>query len=60
MCVLCVEIQKQKMTIREVARAYAETEEKAFNDGHVEELLDVVDATYGVDALTEELTKGSS
>lgn len=52
MCLLCIEIQKQKMTPIEVARAYREF------DMPFEHMMDVIAKiaeTYDLEAVSEEL-----
>lgn len=54
MCMLCVEIQKQIMTIKEVARAYREN---VTPDDHLAELMVEIEKNYGLKAVGEELSK---
>lgn len=56
MCMLCVEIQKQKMTPTEVARAYAEA---SMEDGHWAEVLAAIEENVpgGARAVGKELSK---
>lgn len=53
MCYLCVEIQKQQMTIREVARAYREL---VVEEEHEDELLSKIEENYNVTEFANELT----
>ena len=43
MCLLCVEIAKGSMNIREVARAYIEL----VDDSHTDEILTTIEDNYG-------------
>ena len=54
MCVLCVEIQKQRMTVREVASAYREF---AIPEGHEKELHDTIENNYDKDEVVGELAE---
>lgn len=54
MCILCVEIQKGKMTHREIARAYAEADAL---DGHWVEVLNTIAEHSDADAVARELSK---
>lgn len=54
MCMLCVEIQKQKMTRREVARAYREF---SIPDGHFADVMVEIQKHYGLEETAEELNK---
>lgn len=53
-CALCVEIQKDSMTLREAARAYSEI---VVSREHEEELQDILVEKYGLDNLFDELVK---
>jgi hypothetical protein len=53
MCVLCVEIQKQSMTAREVALAYREYAENG--EGHADEVVAVIEKHYGAEKVAKEL-----
>ncbi len=52
MCLLCVEIQKQKMTVKEVARAYCEFD---FPQEHTSEISDVIKKNYDMGEVIEAL-----
>lgn len=54
MCFFCVEVQKQNMTRREVARAFRET---VFQDDHIDEAVAVVNTNYGTDEVAQELAQ---
>lgn len=54
MCTLCVEVQKQRMTRREVARAYREFE---VPEGHLPELMVTIEKSYGLDEVAKELSE---
>lgn len=54
MCMLCVEIQKQNMTKREVARAYREF---SVPDGHMGDLMVEIEKNYGLDDVAKELSE---
>lgn len=53
MCMLCVEIQKGKMTHREIARAYLE----ANLDGHWVEVLGTIAEYSDADAVAREISQ---
>lgn len=53
MCVLCVEVQKQRMTVREVARAFRET---VVSNEHFDEVLETINKNYGTDEVAVELS----
>lgn len=52
MCILCWEIQKQQMTIREVARACGEIK---VPEEHEDEVIDLIDRMYGAENVLAEL-----
>lgn len=54
MCTFCVEIQKQKMTIKEVARAYREFE---VPENHNGDIMAVIDDNYSLDDIAKELNE---
>lgn len=54
MCTFCVELEKQKMTIIEVARAFREIE---VSDDHFGELLQKIEENYGTDKVAKELNE---
>ena len=54
MCVLCVEVQKQRMTNREVASAYREFD---IPEGHEDELHAVIEKNYDRDEVVGELAQ---
>lgn len=49
---MCIEIQKQSMTIREVARAYREFD---IPEGHEDELHETIEKHYNKDEVAGEL-----
>lgn len=54
MCLLCVEIQKSRMTVREVASAYREF---AIPEGHEDELHKTIETHYDKDEVVGELAQ---
>ena len=54
MCLLCVEVQKQKMTMTEVARAIGEMQ---IDRDHFAELLENIENNLDLSSFTEELHK---
>lgn len=52
MCVLCVEIQKKSMSLRELARAYREFEAEEL---HKTDLFKEIEENYGINNLGQEL-----
>lgn len=52
MCVLCVEIQKKNMNIKEVARAFREFD---VPEGHTGDIIVAIEENYGVEKLAKEL-----
>jgi len=53
MCLLCVEIQKGNMTIKETARAYMELEKS----DHEKEILKIITEKYSEDDSVELFTE---
>lgn len=54
MCLLCIEVAKNIMTPREIARAYSEV---AIDDEHYSEILTVINDHYDIDVVSRELNK---
>ena len=54
MCMLCAEIQKKSMTIREVARTYREF---TIPEGHAKELMTEMEKVYDVEKIADELNE---
>lgn len=54
MCTLCVEIQKQNMTTKEVARAFREFE---MPEGHMGDVMVTIEENYGVEDVAKELSE---
>lgn len=54
MCMLCVEVQKQGMTVREVVSAYREFE---FDDGHALDFFTKLSNSYDLSEVIDEMNK---
>lgn len=54
MCMLCSEIAKEKMNVREAASAYVETE---IASDHLTMLMDEIEKYYGKDQFTDEVVR---
>lgn len=54
MCMLCVEVQKQNMTVRELVSAYREFE---FKDGHELDVHTAIMENYDLSEVIDELNK---
>lgn len=52
MCILCVEIQKQRMTLKEAVSAYREM---VVDKAHLKELQESINERYGQDNFEEAL-----
>lgn len=54
MCMLCVEIQKKSMNVREVARAFREFD---VPQDHTGDIMVAIEDNYGVEKVAKELNE---